>query len=131
MRTLALAWGGFFAGMAAFFVVVGVSGYLLELLRINYGLMQDIVLFLLGATAGAYVCARIATPAPLFMCLCLGVPGAALSSVGFVASVHTPDWYFYARAFACLLGTLIGSAAAKRRSPHFREGVMVSNHQVS
>lgn len=116
MRTLAQAWGGFFAGIAAFFLVVGMTGYLLELLHVNYSLMEDIVLFLVGATAGAYVCARIAKPAPLFMCLCLGVPGAVLSWAALVVSV--PDWFFYARAFACLLGTLIGWAIATRRFPH-------------
>ena len=107
MRTLAQAWGGFFAGIAAFFLVVGVSAYHLELLQVEYSLMEETVLFSVGATAGAYVCARIAKPAPLFMCLCLGVPGAVLPCVGFVASVRMPDWFFYARAFACLLGTLI------------------------
>lgn len=116
MRTLAMAWGGFFAGLVVFFIVVDVTGYLLELLQVSYSLIEDIALFLVGATTGAYACARIAKPAPLLMCMCLGVPGAFFSWAGIVASVHTPDWFFYVRGFACLLGTLLGWAFATRQT---------------
>jgi hypothetical protein len=128
-----MAWGGFFAGMVVFFIVVDMTAYFLEILQVKYRLTEGIVLFLIGATAGAYVCARIAKPAPLLMCICLGVPGAVFSWVGFVASVHTPNWFFYARGFAAGLDPLqlgFGDVVAEEEARAERTGTIAAHEQI-
>ena len=125
MRAVARACGGFCAGVMVFFLVLNVATLIFQGLHAyrlfeklpDYSLMGDIAtiaLFWIAAVAGAYVCARIAKPAQFLTCIFFGIGGGLFSFLGISYSVHTPNWFFFLRGFACLLGAFIGYVFATR-----------------